>query len=283
MEDNKELVVEETTENTEAQTVEEIEDTNQLAEDTAEDAENVEFAEGDAEEQINDKKYSDEELDAIIKRKLARQESKLRREYENKYSRLETVVNAGLGTENVQEATQQLEDFYAKKGVNIPKTREYSEEETNLLANAEADEIIKSYTFKELVDEVDSLANIGVENMTKRDKIVFMKLAQERQKQEENKDLLSLGINKKDIEDDEFKEFTSKLNPELSLKEKYEMFLKMKPEKQIKKMGSMKSNTTKSNGVKDFYTYEEATKFTKEDFDKNPALFKAVENSMQKW
>ena len=29
--------------------------------------------------------------------------------------------------------------------------------------------------------------------------------------------------------------------------------------------------------------FEEASKFTKEDFDKNPALFKAVEKSMQKW
>ena len=94
MEDNKDLVVEETNENTDAQTVEEIEDTNQLEEEPVEEQEPTE----EPEEQINDKKYSDEELDAIIKRKLARQESKLRREYDKKYSRLETVVNAGLGT-----------------------------------------------------------------------------------------------------------------------------------------------------------------------------------------
>jgi hypothetical protein len=47
-------------------------------------------------------------------------------------------------------------------------------------------------------------------------------------------------------------------------------------------MGSMK-NTTKEDTVKEFYTRDEALKFTKEDFDKNPALFKAVENSMYKW
>jgi hypothetical protein len=48
-------------------------------------------------------------------------------------------------------------------------------------------------------------------------------------------------------------------------------------------MGSMKTNTSEDNGVKDFYSYEEAKKFTKADFDKNPELFKAVEASMSKW
>ena len=32
-----------------------------------------------------------------------------------------------------------------------------------------------------------------------------------------------------------------------------------------------------------FYSYEEAVKFTKSDFDKNPELLKAVEASMSKW
>ena len=156
-------------------------------------------------------------------------------------------------------------------------SHKYSEEETNLLANAEADEIIKSYTFKELVDEVDALADIGVDNMTERDKIVFMKLAKERQRQEEQKDLLSLGINKKDIEDSEFKEFSNKLNPELSLKEKYELFLQVKPKKETKKMGSMQSGATSK--VKDYYTAEEIERLTDEDLD-NDAVWEAVRKSM---
>ena len=48
-------------------------------------------------------------------------------------------------------------------------------------------------------------------------------------------------------------------------------------------MGSMKNNTADNNAVKDFYSYEEASKFTKKDFDKNPALLKAVEASRSKW
>jgi hypothetical protein len=48
-------------------------------------------------------------------------------------------------------------------------------------------------------------------------------------------------------------------------------------------MGSMKSSTTQDNGLKDYYSYEEAMKFTKQDFDKNPELYKRVQQSMPKW
>ena len=48
-------------------------------------------------------------------------------------------------------------------------------------------------------------------------------------------------------------------------------------------MGSMKSSTAKETGVKDFYTVEEARRFTKADYDKNPELFQAVQRSMTKW
>jgi hypothetical protein len=48
-------------------------------------------------------------------------------------------------------------------------------------------------------------------------------------------------------------------------------------------MGSMTNKTSEDGTVKDFYTRDEALQFTKKDFDKNPALFKAVEKSMLKW
>jgi hypothetical protein len=57
----------------------------------------------------------------------------------------------------------------------------------------------------------------------------------------------------------------------------------MQPKKDIRTMGSLKTNAQQDNGVKEFYSLEEARKFTKEDFDKNPELFKAVEKSMLKW
>ena len=44
-----------------------------------------------------------------------------------------------------------------------------------------------------------------------------------------------------------------------------------------------KNATSKDSGVKDFYTRDEALKFSKKDLDSNPALYKAIENSMSKW
>ena len=67
------------------------------------------------------------------------------------------------------------------------------------------------------------------------------------------------------------------------MKDKYEMYLKFKPKPKVETIGSMKNTKEKDSGVKEFYTRDEALKFTKADFDKNPELFKAVEKSMYKW
>ena len=80
----------------------------------------------------------------------------------------------------------------------------------------------------------------------------------------------------------EFKEFASKFGPNTPISEIYEIFAKTQPKKEISTIGSMKS-AAPDNGVKDFYTYEESLKYTKEDFDKNPALWKAVLKSSQLW
>lgn len=101
-----------------------------------------------------------------------RAKAKLTREYEDKYSRVETVLNAGLGTSDLAEATNKLADFYKQKGINIPEQPRYSDRDVELLARAEADDIISS-GFDEVVEEVDRLADIGVANMTSREKATF--------------------------------------------------------------------------------------------------------------
>lgn len=279
---NNEEFVEETTENVEAQTTEENEEAEETEVGEEETLETEEPVEEDSTEEVKEsaeKRYTDAELDEIIARKLSRQKRKLEREYKNKYSRLETVVNAGLGTSNIEEATNKLTEFYEENGVNIPDTPRYSEEDIRLLANAEADEFIKNCTYKELVDEVDDLANIPTEQLTERDKIVFLKLADERKRREEESAVLELGITKDKLEAEDFKNFSSKLNSELPIKEKYELFLKLNPRKETKKIGSMKSGA--QSKVKDFYTADEISRLTEEELD-NPEVWKAVRNSMTK-
>lgn len=220
--------------------------------------------------------FTKEQVDEMIAKKLARKEAKIRREYENKYSRLETVVNTGLGTTNVEESTQKLEEFYKKRGINIPSTPTYTERETELIANGEAQDIINA-GFDEVVEEVDRLAEIGVENMTQRDRIMFTKLATYRQEVEQENDLRALGISKEEINNPEFKDYAKKLNPELSLKEKYEMYSQVKPRKEIRQIGSVKSGMT--NQIKDHYTQEEMAKLSLDDLN-DDQVWEAVRNSM---
>ena len=263
------------TENVEEQTTEEIVEGGEDESVESTDVENTEVV-----EEPQEPTFTKEQVDEMVAKKLARKEAKIRREYEKKYGRAETVLKAGLQKDNFEDAVTELENYYKEEGVQIP-TYQYSERDTEILAKAEAEEIIDS-GYDDLVEEVDRLAGIGVENMSKRDRIVFQRLAEERKKVEEERELKSLGIGKA-TDTNDFKEFSKKLNPSLSMKDKYEMYLKFKPTPKVETIGSMKNTKEKDSGVKDFYTRDEALKFTKSDFDKNPELYKAVEKSMLKW
>ena len=144
----------------------------------------------------------------------------------------------------------------------------------------EASEIIKS-GYDDIVEELDLLANKGVNNMTQREKIMFSALEAERKRQAGIKELASIGVKPEALEDRDYKEFESKLNPEMSQKEKYEMYLKFKPKPKVEQIGSMKT-TVPDNKVKDFYTPDEVRKLTSKDLD-NPEIMKAVEKSMTMW
>ena len=263
MEDNKELVNE--TENVELPT-EEVVITEEVIE--------------------QPKTYTEDELNArvdeLLAKKIARKEARIRKEYDKKYGKLENVLRAGTGENDLNTITNTLSNFYTKKGIQIPTEPTYSESDMKVLANAEAQSIIDS-GFDEVVEEVDRLAELGVDNMTSREKLVFTKLAEYRKSEQDRKDLAKIGVSEAALEDKEFIEFAEKLNPNMSTKEKYEMYTQYKPKPKVETMGSMKNTTSNDTGVKDFYTRDEALKFTKKDFDKNPALFKAVENSMLKW
>lgn len=232
-----------------------------------------------------EKVYTEEEfnqrLDEALAKKIGRKEAKIRKEYEKKYSELENVLKAGTGKDDLGEITEQFTDFYTKRGVQIPEAPIYSERDVKVLAKAEAEEII-SLGFEEARDEVNRLSDLGLDNMTPREKLVFQELATYCNAEQDKKELAKIGVSSDALNDANFIEFAKDLNPKLSLKEKYEKYLKYRPKKEVEVIGSMK-NTEKEQTVKDFYTKEEALRFTKKDFDKNPALFKAVENSMYKW
>lgn len=239
-----------------------------------------------AETQVEEKRYSDEELDRIVAKRIARKEAKIRKEYEDKfasYKEAEHVLNAGLGTSDIKEATTNLKNFYSEKGIDIPQYQpSFNDDDMKVLASNEAQKIIE-YGYDEVVDEVNRLAEKGVDNMTPREKLVFTQLAEYRRSEEDKKELAQIGVGESALQDSDFIEFAKDLNPRLSTREKYERYLKYKPKPQVETIGSMKNATDPGTGVKDFYTREEALKFTKADLDKNPDLVTAIERSMQSW
>ena len=234
-------------------------------------------------QQPTPKMFTQDEVNAMVGKAKARTRAKIEKEYERKYGELETVLKAGMGKEDVGEITSDLRKFYTvDKKINIPDKPQYSARDIATLAKAEADEIIRS-GFDEVVEEVDRLAEIGVDNMTDRERAVFKALAEHRQNAERSEELAKIGVPKDVYNSKEFQSYAAKFKSDIPITEVYENYARTQPKKDYKIMGSMKSTATDNNGVKDFYSYEEAQKFTVKDFDNNPDLYKAVKASMAKW
>jgi hypothetical protein len=264
--ENENLVTE-VTENVEDLTTEELVNGATVGEETVNATENEVTTETPVAET-----FTKEQVDEMIAKKLARKEAKIRKEFEKKYGRLENVLKAGTGEEDLETMTDTFADFYTKKGIQIPSTPKYSDREMQILADAEANDIISS-GYDEIVEEVDRLADIGVDNMTPQDKLIFSKLAKERTRLEEERELKSIGISKLE---GEFKEFADKY-PSLSLKEKYELYTQLNPKKKGEPIGSMKSG--QMNKVKDYYSEDEISRLTLDDLN-DPVVWEAVRKSM---
>lgn len=225
-------------------------------------------------------------VDKVLGKKIARTEAKIRKEYERKYGDMEytsNVLKAGLRTDSVDDATEQLAKFYTEKGYKMPQKSSYSSKDIETLATADANEII-SGGYDEVVEEMTRLTEIGADNMTAREKAVFNALAKYRTTTERGRELAKLGVTEDVYNSPEFTEFASQFVSGTPMERIHKLYVQTHPKKEIKQMGSMKNTTADvSDNDKDYYSFEEASKFTKEDFDKDPTLFKKVKASMAKW
>ncbi len=243
---------------------------------TEEVTENVEQT---TEETPTPKTYTQEEVDAIVGKRLARQEARIKKDYDRKYGDLTETLKAGTGKQTVEELNDTFTKFYESKGIKINKKPDYSAKDIEVLARAEADEIIRS---EEAEEEFERLEKLGAK-MNAREQATFKLLAEHLQNTEMSRELEKIGVPEDVYNSKEFKEFHSMFKENTPIKKVYEQYQKTQPKKEFKTMGSMKNSTSDEGTVKDFYSYEEASKFTKKDFDNNPALFKAVQASMLKW
>lgn len=260
-----------------------VEETTEIVEESTQQEEVIE----QPEEKVYTEAEFNQKLKDVLGKKIPRTEAKLRKEYDRKYGELVNVLRAGTGKNlDVEGMTNTFKEFYEGNGVNIPSynnTPSYSDRDLEILARVEAEDIINS-GFDDVVEEVDRLASVGLANMNPMEKEVFRKLAEYRSTTEKNRALAKIGVTEDEYNSKEFKEFANKFGSSTPITEVFDIYRKVtKPKKDIKPMGSMKNNMVPDDGVKEFYSYEEASKFTTKDFDKNPALYEAVKRSMLKW
>lgn len=237
------------------------------------------------------KSFTDEELnnyvDDIVKKKLGRNEDKIRKEYkslENQLGELETILTNGLGVDNLPEAINHLKGYYKEQGVDIPDYKpKLSDREEEAIAEYESNRI-KNAGIEEVKAEVDRLAAIGTNKMTTREKMIFMNLASFRKTQENQSRLKSIGVSEDVLNHKDFNEFASKFNGNVDITEIYSMWDKTQDKEPISRIGSMNNNTTNNKSkIKDYYSQKEAERFTEQDYKDNPELEKVVINSMTKW
>ena len=224
------------------------------------------------------KTFTQEEVNEFVGKGKARAEAKVRKEYERKYGRLLEVLETGTGKKGVDELTNAFGEFYKSKGLEIkPRVEEnYTQKDIETLAKAEAEEFIR-LGYDDVADEVDRLAEIGLENMTAREKALFKTLAEHRKSADAANALAAIGVDKAVYNSEEFKEFKSMFAPNTPIEKVYETFAKTQPKKQHQTMGSMKQSP--ANTEKDYYTPEEIEKLTDEDL-KNPRVWANVRRSM---
>lgn len=251
-----------------------------------EETENMEETIEETEADEPEKLYTEDELNAriddIVSKRLARQERKLNKQYKDKlakYEQLGRVVNAGLGTTSIDEATKNLSNYYAEQGVEIPSaSTEYDEEDTKVLAEYEATKI-KNLGLDEVNEELERMSQIADEDLTEREILIYNNLVDFKKSEESRRELQELGVKDDVIDSAEFKKFASRFKEDTPMTEIYELFTATE-RKSPAKIGSLKNGSTED--VKQYYTAEEVDRLTEKDLD-DPRVMEAVRKSMLRW
>ena len=223
-----------------------------------------------------------QEFSDMMKTRLDRQERNFQKEL-SKYKDTENVLKSTLGASDIEEANKKLREYYENEGVKLPEVYKpgLSSRELEVLAKADAQDFINE-GYDSMLSEANRLAAKEYKNLNDRERIVFNTLAQELNDEKTRRELLELGAKEDILKDDSFIKFKSQFNSKTPIKDIYSLYSKMQPKPKVENPGSMKNQPT-PNDVKDYYTPEEASKFTRKDYDKNPKLLEAVERSMTKW
>lgn len=228
-----------------------------------------------------EKTYTQSDVDNILNSRTQSLNRKHQKELD-KYRRTEEILRQGLGAETIDDINTQLTNFYKDQGVDIQEHSGRSDREERILARADVEEIV-SLGDDEINSTINELARKN--KRTVREEATLNGLMYEVSMRNATAQLKEIGADESITNSDAFKKFASQFNSNVPIKNIYELYNKSigNLRKQPPTPGSMKSTSIENTEIKDFYTPEEARRFTREDLDKNPALFKALEQSMYKW
>lgn len=260
--------VTEVTENTDAQTVEQFEEGIELTDtaSTEETKEVKQYTEEEIERLVNDR------VNTILPTKIEREKRKIEKDYReklSKYEETESILKAGLGTNDITESNKRMREYYEEQGIKIPAYAKpkYSAEEERMLGEAMATQII-NLGYDEMREEAKNLSEKGFENLTEREKIILSKIGNELTYEENRRELAKLGVKADLLNDSKFKEFASQFNSKTPIKTVYEMYTKMyQPKPKVEQIGSMKTN--KEQERKDYFTDDEIAKMTDAELEAN--------------
>ena len=264
-------------ENVDTQTTEENEEGIALT-DTSEAEEVNATSTDDEKEEV--RTFTQEEVDAIVQKRLARKERDFQREL-SKYKSTEEVLKTGLGATDITDAEDKLREFWSEQGIKLPEKdiTGLTQEDKEDLARIKAKRIIDE-GYESMEEEANRLAGKGYNNLNESEKIVFDELVETLTKKKNRKELLKLGANEEILSDKSFNDFRSKFNSNVPITEIYDMYMKNNNKKAVKENpGSMKNSDV--NSTKDFYTPEEIAKLTDEQLD-DPKIWEIVRKSMTK-
>lgn len=200
-----------------------------------------------------------------------------------KTNELITLLEQQTGKNNIDEL---LALSYEQYGVEQPRN-EFTDKDLEALGKLDAKDILDGSDYEEIEYEANRLADI--QDRSPREQAMFMELGKyltsKKSEQKRKQELQEHGIDESVLEDEDFKSYMSKFRDDVSISEIYESYSKIKPGKEKPfNPGSLKgTNVEDKNKVKEFYTFEESKQFTRKDFDNNPALWKAIQDSMLKW
>lgn len=279
MEDEEEML--ETTNETENVDTETTEESQEEVNSEATEAEEISEVEETEEKKIE---LTQTQLNEMMADRVRREqnsskrnEANIRREYEDKFANIENIINAGFGTNSLDEGLERITKLCKEKGIKIPeRTGSYSQTDLEVLANHTAEEIIND-GYDAVDNELKRLANKGADKMSQREKLIFNRLNNEKKIMDGERELASIGVKSEILKSQEFKDFADKFTgSKFSMKEIYEMYKKPKPK--AKPIGSMINNNPKED--KKFITEDEYDKMTEDEIEENWEL---IRESMLSW